>query len=315
MAISPIQSRPIVSRPARAVQPPAPVLRPAAPAPAPAAPATPGFGQRAMGFAVEKIQALLVRSPRLNRALGHLSGPFIKQRFNAPAKPGAETGPAPLSAATIAEAQKIMAARFRPKEGKVLIGIAGGGKETVHAFVVSGVKPDGKVTITQALAQYSDRPEQYEGLGGWIRKKLDQKLGNEAKEMIGVVEDDWAAYARRSNRNSVVLLELDADPKQIEETLKQLKGLVGKPYDQTMLTSDPATAATEMAMYCTEISSWFVNRLRPGTIPRSEVSGLSVYQVADHMRATDVHGGPLKVLYNGQNRLDLKKIDPFPQDR
>ena len=38
-------------------------------------------------------------------------------------------------------------------------------------------------------------------------------------------------------------------------------------------------------MYCTEISSWFVNTLRPGTIKPSEVSGLSVYQVADHMRA------------------------------
>ncbi len=79
--------------------------------------------------------------------------------------------------------------------------------------------------------------------------------------------------------------------------------------------ADPATKATQEQMYCTEVSSWFINFLRPGTVKQSVASGMPVYQVADHMRATDVHGGPLKVLYNGQNRLDVANLDPFPKDR
>ena len=44
-------------------------------------------------------------------------------------------------------------------------------------------------------------------------------------------------------------------------------------------------------MYCTEISAWFVNQLRPGTIKTSTaMGGYPVFQVADHMRATDVNG-------------------------
>ena len=66
-------------------------------------------------------------------------------------------------------------------------------------------------------------------------------------------------------------------------------------------------------MYCTEVSSWFVNRLKPGTVKQSTVGGYPVYQVTDHMKATDVHKGPLKVLYNGENRLDIAGLDPFPK--
>jgi hypothetical protein len=183
----------------------------------------------------------------------------------------------------------------------------------VHAFVVSGVTPDGKVKITQALAQYSDKPEDYKGLGGMIRKFLDKKLGNEPKQMQGVVEMDWSEYAKKYNRNTVVLMQLDADPAKAQAALKDLKGLVGKPYDQTMLGSTVATPASVSQMYCTEISSWFANTLKPGAIQPSMVGGYPVFQVADHMKATDVHGGPLKVLYNGENRLDIEHNDPFPK--
>lgn len=263
-------------------------------------------------WALPKVSKLLAKFPSLNEFAGHITGPFVKKKFNAPAKPGQPTPAAPLQAASIEEARSIMASRFKPKEGKVVIGISGGGNETVHCFVVSDVKPDGKVTITQALAQYSDQQEAYKGIGGKIEKFIDKKIGNESREMQGVVEMDWSTYAKDYNRNTVVLMELDADPAKIEAALKDLKGFVGKPYDHTMLGSDPATKATEAGMYCTEVSSWFINRLRPGTVKQSTVGGYPVYQVTDHMKATDVHNGPLKVLYNGENRLDIKNLNPFP---
>lgn len=303
----PRRSMPV--RPA-AVQPPVVVVPPTAPTPAPAAPSG-GIKQKA----IDAFQALLRKFPRFNAVMGNLTGPFIKQRFNKPADPNAPAAPAALTATTVEEARRIMAERFKPQEGKVLVAIAGGGAETVHCFVVSDVKPDGKVMITQAIAQYSERPEEYKGLGGWVRKLLDKKLGNQPMQMKGVVTEEWTEYAQRSKRNSIVIMELDADPAKAQEALASLKALVGKPYDQTMLAADPATRSTEAQMYCTEISAWFVNKLRPGTIKPSKAMGLNVFQVADHMKATDVHGGPLKVLYNGQNRLDLKAADPFPKDR
>lgn len=311
----PVAVRPAVVAPGAVALTPSAVVTPPAAKPAPAT--QPGPLARAKTAAVEgalmMLHGLLNRFPGLNDFAGNIVGPFVKARFNPP--PGDDHGPAPLTAATIESARKLMAEHYKPAAGKVLIAIAGGGKETVHCFVVSGVKPDGTVMITQALAQYSDRPEAYEGLGGKIRKWMDGKKGNQTREMLGVVEDSWSAYAARSQRNSIVLMELDADPAKIEATLKDLKGLVGRPYDRTMLASSPATKASEAGMYCTEISAWFVNRLKPGTIKMSKVAGYPVFQVADHIRATDVHGGPLKVLFNGQNRLDLQNVDPFPKDR
>ncbi|MEB3222559.1 MAG: hypothetical protein VKS61_10820 [Candidatus Sericytochromatia bacterium] len=266
-------------------------------------------------WALKTLHGWMARHPRFARLVGDVTGPFVKRRFNPLPGKVADVGPAPLRADTVEAARALMAGRFRPAEGKAIIGISGGGKETVHAFVVSGVKPDGSVLITQALAQYSDRPEIYDGPTGWLRKLLDRKLGNQPRQMMGVVEEDWTRYAARAERNSVVLMEVEADPAKLEATLRDLKRLVGRPYDRTMLASDPATAATEAGMYCTEVSSWFVNRLHPGTVKMSEVSGYPAVQVVDHLRATDVHGGRLKVLYNGESRLDVKGLDPFPVDR
>lgn len=269
---------------------------------------TPGFKAKVLRAA----HAFLNRHPKINKAIGFITEPMVKRKFNAPAAPGAGPVAAPLKTETIEKARAMMAERFKPEQGKVLIGISGGGKETVHAFVVSGVKPDGAVEITQAIAQYSDKPQAYEGVSGKITKLIDKKLGNQPNEMKGVVVEDWAEYAQRSKRNSIVLLELEATPAAAREALSEMKKMIGRPYDPTMLGSDPATAASEQAMYCTEITSWFVNKLKPGTIQASEVAGFPVFQVADHMRASNVHGGPLKVLYNGENRLDLKGLNPFP---
>lgn len=257
----------------------------------------------------------MVRSPALDRAIGRLSGPVIKQRFNAPLAPGADPGPRALAEITIEEARALMARHFRPTEGKVLVGISGAGDETVHAFVVSGVRPDGSVRITQALAQVSDVPEDYRGFGGKVSQVLDRWLGNAPTRMQGVVEEDWVSYARRSGRNSIAILEMDADPIQARSALDELRTLVGRPYDRTLNASDPATPASKAGFYCTEVSSWFLNRLRPGTIVPSRVKGYPVFQVADHMRATTLHGGPLRVLYNGENRLDIRGLDPFPRQR
>ncbi len=312
----PVAVRPVVVAPT----PAPPVAVKPAPAPVKPAPAAnPGRIARAktavMEWALATLHGLMNRFPRLNGFVGNITGPIVKARFNPPPGTHDAPGPAPLEAATIEGARKLMAERFKPAAGKVVIGISGGGSETVHCFVVSGVKPDGTVMITQALAQYGQKTDAYEGLGGKIRKWMDGKKGNQGREMLGVVEESWSAYAVRSHRNSVVLMEMDADPEKIEAALRDLKSFVGRPYDRTMLASDPATKASEAGMYCTEVSSWFVNRLRPGTVKMSKSSGYPVFQVADHMRATDVHGGPLKVLYNGQNRLDLKNVDPFPKDR
>lgn len=289
---------------------------------APPAIAKPGLLARAGGWVKAKFlrgflatfHFTLRHAPALNRWMGNVTGPFVKARFNPP--PSSDAGPAALKAETIEQARQIMAEHFKPQAGKVVIAISGGGTETVHCFVVSDVKPDGSVMITQSLAQYADKAEIYRGVGGWIRKKLDAWKGNQPREMLGVVTDSWTDYAVRSRRNSIAILELDADPAKVADSLSRLRQLVGKPYDQTMLAADPATKSTEMAMYCTEISSWFVNRLRPGTVHRSLAGGgYPVFQVADHMRATTVHGGPLRVLFNGQNRLDIKGLDPFPKDR
>jgi hypothetical protein len=278
----------------------------------------PSFRERLAGEAKElaqetlpRVHDVLRRSPELNEAVGNLTGPMVKRMFNAPSKPG--SAPPPLTARTVEEARRIMAERFKPSEGKVLIGIAGGGKETVHTFVVSGVKPNGQVMITQSLAQTSDVPEDYRGVGGRIRQGMDKLLGNSPNRMQGVVTEDWTQYAARANRNSIVVMELEADPKVIATALEELKGFVGKPYDSTMLGSDPATDATRAGIYCTEVSSWFVNRIRPGTVKPSEILGFPIFQVADHMRATTTHGGPLKVLFNGENRLDIQNLDPVPR--
>lgn len=263
--------------------------------------------------ALPKVHDLLERSPQLNEALSSITGPMIKHKFNAPAKAATGAVAAPLSAKTIEEARAIMAANFKPAEGKVLVGISGGGKETVHAFVVSGVRPDGSVRITQALAQVTDQPEAYEGFGGKISQLMDKLLHNKPNRMQGVVEEDWSQYAVRAKRNSIAILELDTDPKTAQKALEEMKGFIGRPYDGTMLAADPATPATLQQLYCTEVSSWFVNRIKPGTIKQSDLLGYPLYQVADHMKATEVHGGPLKVLFNGENRLDIKAANPFPK--
>ena len=206
-----------------------------------------------------------------------------------------------------------MARHFRPTEGKVLVGIAGTGDETVHTFVVSGVRTDGSVRITQALAQVTDIPEDYRGIGGKVSQLVDRYLGNSPNRMQGVVEEDWAAYARRSGRNTIAILELEADPVLVKDALIELRTLVGKPYDRSLLSSERATPATQVGFYCTEVSSWFLNKIRPGTVKPSRVKGFPVFQVTDHMRATSLHGGPLRVLYNGVNRLDIRGLDPFPR--
>lgn len=269
--------------------------------------------QRAVEKTLPKVHDLLQRSPQLNEALSDLTSPLIKRKFNAPSKAAAGAIAPPLNPKTIEEARALMAARFKPDEGKVLVGISGGGKETVHAFVVSGVKPDGSVLITQALAQTTEQAEAYTGLTGKVSKFMDKVLGNKPNRMQGVVEEDWSKYAVRAKRNSIAVLELEADPRAVKEALQEMKRLQGKPYDGTMLAADPATPATMQALYCTEVSSWFVNRLKPGTIKQSDILGYPLYQVADHMKATTVHGGPLKVLFNGENRLDIKAADPFPK--
>lgn len=269
--------------------------------------------KRAAEKVLPRVHDFMQRSPQLTEALSDLTSPLIKRKFNAPSKAAAGAIAPPLMPRTIEEARSLMAARFKPDEGKVLIGISGGGKETVHAFVVSGVKPDGSVQITQALAQTSEQAEAYRGVGGKVGKLMDKVLGNQPNRMQGVVEEDWSRYAVRAKRNSIALFELEADPKVVHETLQEMKGLLGKPYDGTMLAADPATPATLQGMYCTEISAWFVNRIKPGTIKQSDILGYPLYQVADHMKATTVHGGPLKVLYNGENRLDIRAADPFPR--
>lgn len=282
----------------------------------PAAPKPPGLLKRVETRMVDGtcgwLHDEMVRHTWVNNVVGDFTGPYVKHKFNAPAAPGAPEGPPPLKPETVEQARQIMAANFKPQQGKVLVCIAGGGDTTVHCFVVSGVTPDGHVQITQAIAQTNDKPEDYSGIGGFIRKMLDKLFHNPTQQMKGVVVEDWAEYAKRSGRNSIVIMELDTDPAKAQTALKKLQGLVGKPYDRTMTASDPATPSSEQAMYCTEISAWFVNQLRPGTIKTSIASGFPVYQVADHMRATDINGGPLKVLYNGENRLDIAHADPHP---
>lgn len=278
--------------------------------------AQPGVLKRAEAAAVDGTMGFLhdelVKHPGFNDLMGNFTGPYVKHMFNAPAKAGAAAGPAMLKDATIEQARSIMAKAFDPAKGKAVIAISGGGDKTVHAFVVSGVDKDGHVQITQAIAQVNGKPEDYSGVGGFIRKSLDKLFHNPQEQMKGVVVEDWEEYAKRSQRNTVAIMQVDGDPKKVQETLKRLNGLVGKPYDRTMTASDPATPSSEQAMYCTEISAWFVNQLHPGTIKPSKVAGMAVFQVADHMRASDAMGGPLKVLFNGENRLDLSHADPIP---
>lgn len=327
MAVAPLpksQPKPLVVRAPQtlAPRPVAPAVKPvqvAAPAKPAQAPAEPGFFKRILDGAIAGLlggtHTLLTKSPWLNQAIGNISGPIVKRKFNTPAGANDDPGPAQLKPETIEQARQLMAERFKPKEGKVLVAISGGGDETVHCFVVSEVKPNGQVMITQALAQSIGPAEDYSGFGGMIRKFMDKKMGNQPNQMQGVVNESWTDYAVRSHRNSIVVMEMEADPAKIEEALKELKTLVGKPYDKAMLAADPATKSTKAAMYCTEVSSWFINKLRPGTVKQSYVKGFPIFQVADHMRATTDHGGPLKVLFNGQNRLDVKAVDPFPKDR
>lgn len=255
---------------------------------------------------------VLEKSPQLNEALGAVTGPIVKRMFNSPDKPG-QSGPAPLQAQTIEQARALMVQNFKPAAGKMLIGISGGGKKTVHSFVVSGIKPDGRVLITQAIAQVGSQPEDYRGIGGRVSQAMDKLLGNQPNKMKGVVEEDWNEYAARAHRNSIVLLEVDADPEKARHALEELSKLVGKPYDHTMLGSSATTTATQQQMYCTEITAWFVNAIRPGTIKPSDVYGFSGFSVEDHLRATDAHGGPLKILFNGENRIDVAADSPYPQ--
>lgn len=288
------------------------------PAPVAAKPeAKPGVFSRAKSWVLAQVVGgvswAMRHSPGLNQAIGHVSGPFVKQRFNAPPKPGEPTGPSPLDEAAIKAAEAQMRAAFDPSKGKLVVGLAGTETETVHAFVVSSVKPDGTVMITQALAQYNGKPEEYKGIGGWISKKLDQHLGNKPEQMMGVVEEPWASYAARSKRNTAVVMSFDADPAKAQEALATLKSFVGRPYDKTMLAAEPATKASEAGMYCTEIAAWFVNKLLPGAVQTSKASGLDAFQVADIMRASTLHGGPLRVRHNAHDRLDVRAADPHPK--
>lgn len=267
------------------------------------------------GLIMRGLYGAIVEDPALNTAVGYVTGPIVKHKFNAPPAPGGH-GPPPLDATTVETARKVMAEHFRPDAGKVLVAIAGGGTTTVHAFVVSGVSPDGRVQITQAIAQTLDAPEDYHGVGGKVSKAMDAIERNTSLKMQGVVVADWATYAKISARNSVIVLELATTPAKARAALTALAGVVGRPYDRTMLAADPATVASTQAFYCTELTAWFINSLAPGTVKFSHVAnGYPVIQVADHMRATTVHGGPLKVLFNGQDRLDLVALDPKPRDR
>lgn len=292
---------------------PAPVVAPAAPEPAPGLFARVKAG--VLGALVAGVTWLMRRSTWVNDAVGHLSGPFVKQRFNAPAKPGQDPGPAPLTEAQIKAAEAQLRANFDPAKGKVVVGIAGTEDETVHAFVVSRVLPDGTVMITQALAKSDGPPEEYKGLGGAISKFLDRKLGNEPRQMRGVVEEPWASYAARSHRNTAIVMSLQTDPAKAQEAISTLRSFVGRPYDKTMLAAEPATAASEAGMYCTEIAAWFVNKLAPGTVKMSKNSGLAAFTVSDLMKATEVHGGPLRVHHNAEQRLDIRAADPHPKGR
>ncbi|HEY9723948.1 MAG TPA: hypothetical protein V6D47_18245 [Oscillatoriaceae cyanobacterium] len=275
--------------------------------------AAPSLVQRAEADVVGGVHDVLTHSTLLNKMMSPFSGPFVKHMFNAPAKAGAYAGPAALTDLQIEQARKLMAANFKPQDGKVLIALSGGGGKTVHSFVVTGVGPDGKVQITQAIAQTGTKPETYKGVGGFIRKILDKILGNKPLQMQGVVTEDWSTYAKESQRNTFVLMQLDTTPQKAQDALQAVKADVGKPYDETMLSSDPATPATNQALYCTEVASSFVNGLLPGTVKQSTVSGYPVFQVADFMRASDVNGGPLKVLSNVGNRLDIKDANPIPK--
>jgi hypothetical protein len=266
------------------------------------------------GWLMYGLYGVIVKHPMANDAVGYVTGPIVKHTFNAPAKAG-KSAPAPLDAATIEAARKVMVANFRPEAGQVLVAISGGGDVTVHCFVVSGVSPAGHVQLTQAIAQTDEAPENYDGPGGRVMKALDGVERNAPRKMDGVVVADWKDYANRSKRNSIVLLALDTTPTKASGALAQLKALVGRPYDRTMLAADPATAASMQAFYCTELTAWFINTLRPGTVKLSKVAvGYPVFQVVDHMRATTLHGGPLRVIFNGRNRLDIAALDPHPRE-
>lgn len=269
----------------------------------------------------------LLQSPQANRAVSHVTAPFVKavgnlagpfivnNVFKPWAKPPQTNAPPLLSQATIHQAERVMADRFRPQNGKVIIGISGSGFETVHCFVVSGVGPKGQVRVTHALPSYGEKPENYAGIGGAIREMLDKLNGNDTRALIGVTEQKWTEYAVQSKRNTIVLLELEAHPSAVAKTLRTLRTFLGRPYDKTLLAAETPTDATTAEFYCTELSAWLINTLRPGTVKMSSFGGYPVFQVADHMRATDVHGGPLKVLYNGHDRLDIAGVNPLPRDR
>lgn len=275
--------------------------------------AAPSLLARGEAKVLAGVHDVLVAHPTLNKMVSPFSGPFVKHMFNAPAKAGAAVGPAALTDAQIEQARALMAKEFNPQKGRVLVALSGGGAETVHGFVVTGVGPDGKVQITQAIAQTGNQPETYKGVGGFIRRMLDKILGNAPMQMKGVVNEDWSTYAKQSQRNTFVLMALDTTPQKAQAALAAVKADVGKPYDETMLASDPATPATNQALYCTEVASSFVNRILPGTVKESNVAGYPVFQVADFMRASNVNGGPLKVLANAGNRLDIQHANPVPK--
>ena len=252
----------------------------------------------------------MVASEGLTNVVGYLTGPLVKHRFNGPQKPG---GPGPLSPADVEAARKAMVAHFHPKRGEVVVVVTGGGRETVHAAVVTGVSASGDVRIEQALAQTGSAPESYEGPLGVFSRGLDAWKGNAPVRMRGVLEDDWAHYAPLARRNTALVLSLAGDPDRARDALSRVRGWLGRPYDRCLLAAEPATPATDRELYCTEIVAAFLNRVRPGTVGMSVVTGYRAFQVRDLMAATTLHGGPLQVRYNAGDRLDVAALDPFPR--
>jgi len=254
-------------------------------------------------------QRWMVASEGLTEVVGHVTGPMVKHRFNGPQKPG---GPVPLSQADIEAARKAMVAHFHPERGEVVVLVTGGGRETVHAAVITGVSATGDVRIEQAIAQTGREPETYPGWLGGLSRWVDTRLGNSMFRMQGVLEDDWSRYAPAARRNTALVLSLQGDPARARSALGQVRGWIGRPYDRCLLAAEPATAATDREFYCTEIVAAYLNRVRPGVVGMSVVTGYRAFQVRDLMAATTRHGGPLQVWFNAGDRLDVAGLDPFP---
>jgi hypothetical protein len=252
----------------------------------------------------------MLASEGLTDVVGHVTGPLVKFRFNGPQKPG---GPAPLSPLDVDAARQAMVAHFHPERGEVVVVVTGGGRETVHAAVVTGVSATGDVRIEQAIAQTGRDLETYAGPLGILSRMLDAWKGNAPVRMQGVLEDDWSRYAVAARRNTALVLSLQGEPVRARAALARVRDWIGRPYDRCLLAAEPATPASDRELYCTEIVAAFFNRVRPGTVGMSIVTGYRAFQVRDLMAATTLHGGALHIRFNAGDRLDVAGLDPFPR--